>query len=221
MAFTQVCTIHNLIEQHKEKVDKGESMDRLEKQMAFILEIDKEKSINRQTYIADASRKENDAEHAWHMAVMALLLKEHAKEEGDLLKIISMLLIHDLVEIDAGDTYAYDQEAKKSQKEREEKAAGRLFGMLPKDQGEELLKLFEEFELGQTPEAKFAKALDRFQPLMLNDAAGGKSWKEHDVKRSQIEERNKETAVNAKPLWEYGVRNFINPNVKNGNIIDE
>lgn len=193
-------------------------MGRLEQQMQFIEEIDKEKSIFRQTYIADGSRKENDAEHAWHMAIMALLLQDYATDAVDMLRTISMLLIHDLVEIDAGDTYAYDEEGKSDQEEREAKAAKRIFGLLPEDQRDMFMNLFNEFEAGNTPESRFAKALDRFQPMMLNAVAGGKSWKEHDVQLSWILERNKDTAKNAKELWDYGFKEFIKPNLDNGNI---
>ena len=130
-----------------------EKINRLNQQFAFIREIDKEKFIGRQTYLTDAKRKENDAEHAWHMAIMTLLLSEYANQKIDVLKTISMLLIHDLVEIDAGDTYAYDEEGKKTQAEREQKAADRIYGMLPEDQGKKLYDLWLEFEAQETPEA--------------------------------------------------------------------
>lgn len=196
-------------------------MKRLEQQMQFIEEIDKEKSIYRQSYICDGSRKENDAEHAWHMSIMALLLSEHVAPEIDVLETISMLLIHDLVEIDAGDTYAYDEAAKRDQKEREAKAAKRIFGLLPDDQKEKFMNLFAEFETGNSKEAQFARALDRFQPMILNAASGGKSWKEHDVKLSSIEERNEQTKANAKELWDYAFKEFLEPHVKKGNIIND
>ena len=163
--------------------------ERLEKQLSFILEIDKVKQIFRQTYLADGERKENDAEHSWHIALMAILLKEYANEEVDILHVVTMLLIHDLVEIDAGDTYAYDREGEKTKREREVAAAKRLFGMLPKDQGEYFRDLWEEFEAWETPEAKFAHVMDNCQPLFLNDASDGKSWREHGVKKSQIYRR--------------------------------
>ena len=147
--------------------------ERLEKQMAFIREIDKEKQIFRQSYVTDGTRKENDAEHAWHMAIMTFLLSEYANEEIDVLKTIRMILIHDIVEIDAGDTYAYDDSAKATQKEREERAANRLFGLLPEDQAKDLRSLWDEFEAGETKEAKFARTMDNVQPLLLNDATGG------------------------------------------------
>lgn len=192
--------------------------ERLKQQIRFCEEIDKEKMIGRQTYLSDGDRKENDAEHAWHMAVMALLLSEYSNEEIDVLKTISMILIHDLVEIYAGDTYAYDSEAKKSQKERELKAADKIFGMLPKNQGEQFRQLWEEFEKEETAEAKFARVMDNIQPAMLNALAGGKAWSEKGVKLSQILERNKNTAKGSEILWDYSYNHFIKPNVENGNI---
>ncbi|MBQ2901277.1 MAG: HD domain-containing protein [Agathobacter sp.] len=194
---------------------------RLEKQLAFIKEIDKEKQIFRQTYIADGTRKENDAEHAWHMAVMTLLLSEYANEEIDVLKTIRMILIHDVVEVDAGDTYAYDEVAKETQREREEKAAERLFGMLPEDQATEMRALWEEFEEGETNEARFARTMDNFQPMMLNDATDGKAWEEHQVAVSKILKRNERTPKGSETLWAYGKENYIEKNVKLGHIIDD
>ncbi|MGF7003827.1 putative hydrolase of HD superfamily [Lachnospiraceae bacterium PFB1-21] len=193
-------------------------MDKLKQQMDFLLEIDKEKKIGRQTYISDGSRKENDAEHAWHMAMFALILQEYAEEAVDIGRVLSMILIHDVVEIDAGDTYAYDEDAKKTQKEREEKAAERIFGMLPELQRDHFLSLWHEFEEGTSADAKYAVALDRLQPMMLNAAAGGKSWKEHGVTLSQILVRNHETAKNTEALWEYSFNEFVKPHVEKGNI---
>lgn len=195
--------------------------ERIEKQFAFCREIDKEKFIGRQTYLTGAKRKENDAEHAWHMAIMTLLLSEYANEKIDVLKTISMLLIHDLVEIDAGDTFAYDEEAKKSQREREVHAADRIFGLLPNDQGEKLRALWDEFEEGITPEAEFAHTMDNIQPTMLNAATDGKSWKEKGVHLSQILNRNSNTANGSQILWEYSLQHFIEPNIEKGNIIED
>lgn len=192
--------------------------DRLDKQMAFCKEIDKEKQIGRQTYLADGTRKENDAEHAWHMAVMTLLLSEYANEEIDVLRTISMLLIHDLVEIDAGDTYAYDEEAKKDQQEREQKAADRIFAILPEDQAEKLRALWDEFEEGQTKEARFARTMDNFQPVLLNASSGGKAWQERGVRLEQVLGRNQNTAKGSEALWEYALHNFIMPNVEKGKL---
>ena len=196
-------------------------MDRLEQQFEFIREIDKEKFIGRQTYLSDGRRKENDAEHAWHMAIMTILLSEYANEEIDVLKTVTMLLIHDIVEIDAGDTYAYDEEAKKTQKEREQKAAERIFGLLPPDQGEKFKKIWEEFEARQTKEARFARTMDNLQPVMLNDATDGKAWVEHGVHLEQIMKRNQNTAEGSETLWEYAYQNFILPNVEKGRIKSE
>lgn len=194
---------------------------RLSKQFEFCLEADKEKFIGRQTYLSDGIRKENDAEHAWHMAVMTLILGEYANEKIDLLKTISMILIHDIVEIDAGDTYAYDEEKKKSQKSRELAAADRIFAMLPEDQQQKFRQLWDEFEAAETPEAKFARAMDNVQPIMLNDATGGKSWEERKIRLSQILNRNQITPEGSQTLWDYMRENFIKPNVDSGKIIKD
>ena len=191
---------------------------RLQSQVDFLREIDKEKFIGRQTYKTDGKTKENDAEHAWHMAIMTLLLSEYANEKIDVLKTISMLLIHDLVEIDAGDTYCYDEDAKKTQAQREKACADRLFNMLPKDQAQKMYDLWREFEEIKTPEAKFARTLDCFQPMMLNDATDGISWVEHKVKLSQILNRNSHTQEGSKILWDYAYNNFILPNVEKTKI---
>ncbi len=192
-------------------------MTRLEQQIKFIVEIDKVKNIFRQTFLADQNRKENDAEHSWHIALMALLLKEYAEEEVDVAKVMTMVLIHDLVEIDAGDTYAYDDDAAKSKREREVKAADRIFGMLPEDQGQYLRALWDEFEEYETADAKYAHLLDNFQPLLLNDAAEGISWKEHDVKKSQIYKRNEKIEETSGTIWKK-MQEVIAKNIKSGNI---
>ena len=197
------------------------SDNRLNKQFEFCLEADKEKFIGRQTYLSDGVRKENDAEHAWHMAVMTLILSEYANEKIDLLKTISMILIHDIVEIDAGDTYAYDEERKKTQKSRELAAADRIFAMLPEDQQQKFRQLWEEFEAAETPEAKFARAMDNVQPIMLNSATGGKSWEERGIRLSQILKRNQITPEGSEKLWNYMNENLIQPNVENGKIIKD
>lgn len=195
-------------------------MERLKKQMEFIVEVDKVKSVVRQNYLADGKRRENDAEHSWHMALMAVLLKEYADEEVDLTKVISMVLIHDLVEIDAGDTYAYDEAAALDKEMRERAAADRIFGLLPKDQGSMFRDLWEEFEKYETPEAKYAHVLDNCQPLLLNDASGGKSWREHGVKKSQIYKRNARIPECSAQIWEY-MQELIQKNVDLGHVIDE
>ncbi|MDD6618631.1 MAG: HD domain-containing protein [Clostridiales bacterium] len=192
-------------------------MERIEQQAAFAVEIDKVKNIFRQTWLADGSRKENDAEHAWHAALMAVLLAEYSNEPIDILKVVKMLLLHDLVEIDAGDSYAYDEAAQATAHEREQKAADRIFGMLPKDQRQEFRGLWDEFEEYETPEARFAHVMDNFQPLLLNDAADGKGWKEHQVKRANIEKRNRKTSKGSKRINEY-IEQIIDRNIEKGNI---
>ena len=195
-------------------------MERLEKQMQFIIEVDKVKNIFRQTYLADGNRKENDAEHSWHLALMAVLLKEYSNEEVSLEKVIPMVLIHDLVEIDAGDTYAYDSAGAETKRAREAAAADRIFGLLPKEQGQEFRMLWEEFEEYQTPDAKFAHLLDNCQPLLLNDASGGRSWAEHGVKKSQIYKRNQHTSEGSGEIWEY-MKKLVDKHIRLGNVIDE
>ena len=195
-------------------------MERLKKQMEFIVEVDKVKNIIRQTYLADGNRKENDAEHSWHLALMAVLLKEYSNEEVDLAKVVPMVLIHDLVEIDAGDTYAYDEAGAATKRERETKAADRIFGMLPQDQCSWFRELWEEFEAYETPEAKFAHVLDNCQPLLLNDASNGKSWAEHGVRKSQIYKRNENTSEGFVEIWEY-MKELIDKHIRLGHVIDE
>ena len=189
--------------------------ERMKKQFAFLQEIDKEKNIFRQTYLADGNRKENDAEHCWHMAVMAILMSEYANEEIDLLHTLSIILVHDLVEIYAGDTYAYDTKGNEDKREREIAAADKLFALLPDDQRDKFRALWDEYEEGVTPEAKFAASMDRIQPLMLNNASGGRSWEEHEVKASQVYGRNAKTAEGSEALWKYADENFIKPNIGN------
>lgn len=195
-------------------------MNRLEKQLQFILEIDKVKKIIRQTPLSDASRKENDAEHSWHIALMAYLLQDYVEEPVEISKVMLMVLIHDLVEIDAGDTYAYDEEGAKTKDERERKAADHIFGMLPEDQGMYLKALWEEFEAYETAEAKYAHLLDNFQPLLLNDAAGGISWTEHQVKKSQIYKRNEKVEETSATIWKC-MQDKIDKHIQAGHVLDE
>lgn len=195
--------------------------ERLEQQMAFCLEIDKEKFIGRQTYLTGADRRENDAEHAWHMAIMTILLSEYANEEIDVLRTVTMLLIHDLVEIDAGDTYAYDEEGKKTQKVRELAAADRIFQILPPDQGKKFREIWEEFEAQNTPESRFARTMDNLQPMMLNNATDGKSWAERGIRLSQILRRNRNTDKGSEALWKYAKENFLQPNLDKGRIVED
>ena len=194
--------------------------ERFEKQLAFILEVDKEKNILRQTHLTDHGRRENDAEHAWHMALMIYLLREYSNEDIDIAKAMMMALIHDVAEIDAGDTYAYDTAGLESQKERELRAAERIFGILPDDQRDELRALFDEFESGESPEARFVKTMDNFQPLILNNSNGGADWREHKVTKSQVMGRQQTSCLGSTEIWEY-TKHLIDTNVNNGNIKTE
>ena len=176
--------------------------ERLKKQLDFALEIDKEKNILRQTHLSGHGRNENDAEHAWHMAIMAYLLREYSNEPVDITRVMLMCLIHDVVEIDAGDTYAYDEEGKKTQKAREEAAKERIYSLLPEDQKEELAAIFDEFEESKTPESKFAHAMDNLQPLMLNNSNDGGDWREHGVSAKQVYGRQSRTKEGSEKLYE-------------------
>jgi len=181
-------------------------MNRLDQQIEFILEIDKLKKVYRQSFIMGGERMENDAEHSWHLALMSILLAEYARTdeaEFDLLHVLKMVLVHDLVEIDAGDTYCYDKEAARDKLQREKKAAERLFSLLPPDQAGEFRSLWEEFEERRTPEALFAAALDRLQPVLLNYHTEGRSWKRHGVTLEQVLERNSSMREGAPQLWDY------------------
>lgn len=162
---------------------------RLDRQIRFLLEVDRLKGVRRRTLIIGGQRRENAAEHSWHLAIMALLLAEHAPDDLDEGHVIKLVLVHDLVEIDAGDTYAYDVAAAENRAEREAQAARRIFGLLPEDQAGELQALWEEFEACVTPEARFANALDRLMPILHNYHTGGISWQQHDVRRVQVEAR--------------------------------
>lgn len=191
--------------------------ERLKRQLDFILEIDKEKNILRQTHLSNHGRRENDAEHAWHMAIMAYLLKEYSNEPVDVAKVMIMCLIHDVVEIDAGDTYAYDAEGLKTQKAREEAAKERIYSLLPDDQKQDLQAIFDEFEERKTPEARFARALDNLQPLMLNNSNDGGDWKEDQVTAEQVYRRQRRTAEGSEKLYEV-TDQLIQENIARGNI---
>ena len=191
--------------------------ERLKKQLEFALEIDKEKNILRQTHLSGHGRRENDAEHAWHMAVMAYLLKEYSNEPIDIAKVMIMCLIHDVVEIDAGDTYAYDETALKTQKAREDAAKERIFSLLPEDQKKELIALFDEFEAYESPESKFAHSMDNLQPLMLNNSNDGGDWKEHQVHADQVYGRQKLSRLGSEKLYEV-IDQIIKDNIKKGKI---
>lgn len=189
---------------------------RLEQQLRFLLEIDQLKQVERRSYLADGSRRENSAEHSWHLAVMAVLLCEHLDDPGiDLLRVMKMLLIHDLVEIDAGDTYAYDPQGQEDKYERELACANRLFRLLPEEQRDELMALWQEFEEGSSPEAKYAAALDRLQPMLLNYAAQGKSWREHGIHSRQVLARQEAIAEVSQKLGDYS-RGLIQDAVAKG-----
>lgn len=194
--------------------------NRLQKQLSFILELDKEKNILRQTHLSNHGRREDDAEHAWHMAVMAYLLQEYSNEPVDIAHVMIMCLLHDVVEIDAGDTYAYDDQGKKTQHEREEKAAERIYGILPEDQKIQLRALFEEFEENKTPEAKFAHAMDNLQPLLLNDSNGGGDWKEHHVSYNTVMQRQGRTKEGSTALFEV-IKEKMDKHADAGNLIDD
>ena len=191
--------------------------ERLKQQLDFALEIDKEKNIFRQTHLSGHGRNENDAEHAWHMAIMAYILKEYSNEPIDLARVMLMCLIHDIVEIDAGDTYAYDAENLKTQKAREDAAKDRIFSLLPKEQKEELIQLFDEFEAFQTAESKFAHAMDNLQPLMLNNSNGGGDWKEHNVSAAQVYGRQEKTRLGSEKLFEV-IDQVLQDNIRKGTI---
>jgi len=195
-----------------------DAMTRLEHQLNFIRELDKLKGILRQSLLMDASRRENSAEHSWHLATMAILLTEHANEPVDLIRVVKMLLIHDVVEIDAGDTFAYDTVNVETQHAREMEAADRLFGLLPGEQSKELRELWNEFEDRATPESKYANALDRLQPLMQNFYSGGASWKKHKVTHEQVMKRMEPVKIGMSEVWPT-VLKFIDDAAKAGFVL--
>jgi putative hydrolase of HD superfamily len=193
------------------------SDDRLQRQIRFILEIDALKGVLRRTYLPGADRPENSAEHSWHVAVMAVLLAEHANEPVDVARVVRMLLIHDVVEVDAGDTYVYDTAGAEAKAEREVRAADRVFGLLPEDQGRELRALWEEFEEGRTAEARFAAALDRLMPVLHNVHTEGRSWREHGITADRVIARNARMSEGSEALWEYA-RSLIEAAVAKGHL---
>lgn len=190
---------------------------RIEKQLNFALEIDKLKNVLRQTHLSNHGRNENDAEHSWHMAIMAYLLKEYANEKVDIAKVMIMCLMHDIVEIDAGDTYAYDLEGLQTQKAREDAAKQRIYSILPKEQGQEFIDLYDEFEAYETAESKFAHAMDNIQPLILNNSNNGGDWKEHNVTAAQIYKRQNKTKLGSDKLFEI-TDQIIQDNIRKGNL---
>jgi len=194
--------------------------NRLRKQIQFILEIDKLKKIVRQTLLTDQSRKENDAEHSWHIALMAILLLEHAEDKSiDLPRVVTMLLVHDLVEIDAGDTFCYDEAGNEDKLEREIKAADRIFNLLPEDQAAYFRGLWDEFEARETAESRFAAAMDRLQPLLHNYSTKGGTWKEHNVHKDQVIKRNHPIAFGSATLWDFAA-GIIDDAVNKGYLQD-
>ena len=193
---------------------------RLKQQLSFSLEIDKEKNIFRQTSLSGHGRKENDAEHAWHMAIMAYILQEYANEPVDIARCMLMCLIHDIVEIDAGDTYAYDARGLETQKEREDAAKERIFSILPEDQKAFLISVFDEFEKNNTPEAKFAHAMDNLQPLLLNSSNNGGDWKEHDVTAKQVYGRQVKTREGSEVLYKV-TDQILQEQIRKGNLKTE
>ncbi len=194
--------------------------ENLIKQVNFIKEIDKVKYIQRKTKLFNSERNENDAEHSWHLAIMAIVLKEHSNEEIDLLKVIKMVLIHDIVEIDAGDTFIYDTSKNHTNTEEESKASKRIFGILPVSQAEEFIQIWEEFEKGETNEAKFAKSMDRFEPLLQNTSNNGGTWKEFNVNYKKVYEKKKEIDKGSNYIWKYS-ENLINESVEKGILIKD
>lgn len=189
--------------------------DNLLKQIAFIKEIDKVKYIQRKTKLFNSDRNENDAEHSWHLAIMAVVLAEHSNENIDVLKVIKMLLIHDIVEIDAGDTFIYDTQKNHTNTDEERLAANRIFGLLPKAQAEELIEIWEEFEAGETKEAKFAKSMDRLEPLLQNTSNNGGTWAEFGVDYDKVYNKKKVIKEGSEVIWDYA-ENLINESVDKG-----
>jgi putative hydrolase of HD superfamily len=190
-------------------------VDRLARQLAFVLELDRLKTVLRRTLLTDRSRHENSAEHSWHIALMAVVLAEHSDEAVDVARVVKMLLVHDVVEIDAGDTYVYDVEATLGKAEREERAAERLFGLLPEDQAADVRALWDEFETRATPEARFAHAIDRLQPLLHNFATEGQAWRHHGVTADRVESVNRHMAEGSDRLWQHA-RQLIAEAVERG-----
>lgn len=185
------------------------------KQIDFIKEIDKVKYIQRKTKLFNSNRNENDAEHSWHLAMMALILAEHANEPIDVLKVVKMVLIHDIVEIDAGDTFIYDIQKNHVNTDQERLAANRIFGLLPEEQSKDFIAVWEEFEAGLTPEAKFARTMDRLEPLLQNTSNNGGTWKEFDVDYSKVFDKKKIINEGSTTIWKYA-EELINESVEKG-----
>jgi putative hydrolases of HD superfamily len=180
----------------------GEARSRLDDQLAFLLEMDRLKSVVRRNYLADGTRRENTAEHSWTLALMAIVLAEHAAEPVDVARVVQMVVVHDLVEVDAGDTYVYDDAGLSTQAEREDRAADRIYALLPGDQGAELRAAWEEFEHGTSPEARFARSVDRFAGFLLNESSGGRAWRENGITADRVAARNASVGDGAPALWD-------------------
>ena len=191
------------------------NFEHLLKQVAFIHEIDKVKYILRKTKLFNSERNENDAEHSWHLAIMAIILAEHANEPVDILKVVKMLLIHDVVEIDAGDIFLYDTTQSHTNTAAEQKAADRIFGLLPPEQATDLIALWQEFELGETMEAKFARSMDRLEPLLQNVSNNGGTWKEFDVRYEKVLEKKSVIEKGSAHLWAFA-KDLIDESVSKG-----
>jgi len=189
--------------------------DRLKRQMEFMVEIGRLKHILRRTFTIHSDRNENDTEHSWHLAVMAILLSEYVGDGVDVFRTVKMVLVHDLVEIDAGDTYCYSDYDPAEKLDREQRAAERIFGLLPDDQALEVMDLWQEFEQSETAEARFANALDRLQPLLLNYHTRGKAWQKHRVRKHQVMERAAPIGESSPDLWDYA-RDLIERAVSEG-----
>ncbi|WP_116790757.1 HD domain-containing protein [Flavobacterium psychrotrophum] len=194
--------------------------DNLLKQLDFIKEIDKVKYIQRKTRLFNSNRNENDAEHSWHLALMALVLAEHSNEPVDILKVVKMVLIHDIVEIDAGDVFIYDTQKNHSNTDQERLAANRIFGLLPESQAQEFVTIWEEFEAGETAEAKFARAMDRLEPLLQNTSNNGGTWREFNVPYKKVYEKKSHIKTGSEVIWNYA-ENLINESVEKGILKDE
>lgn len=194
--------------------------DRLASQLQFILEIDRLKSVFRRSYLLDESRHENSAEHSWHIAMLAIVLQEYANEPVDIGRVVKIALVHDIVEVDADDTFCYDDAALSTKAEREMRAADRIFGLLPSNQRDEMRALWDEYESMSTRESRFANALDRIMPILHNICTGGRSWREHGVTRSQVLRRNAHSADGSRRLWEF-IRNAIETAVERGCLAED
>lgn len=197
------------------KITRSMNGEALLKQVAFIKEIDKLKYIQRKTKLFNSNRPENDAEHSWHLAMMAIILANQANEKVDILKVVKMVLIHDIVEIDAGDTFLYDTAKNHDNTEEELKAARRIFGLLPEAQAQELIAIWLEFEEGKTAEAKFAKSMDRFEPLLQNYSNQGGTWKEFNVPYEKVYAKKKTIQNGSETIWQYA-EELLNDSVEKG-----